>query len=354
MKYADGFRKLAFLAPAILVLGCSALTGSVPGAFRQEAVNDLNAFLPPSKTPFLPVRETQTGTSTATTTVLPPTATLEILITLTETPTPTLTLTVVVIPSATPTYTFSPYLSPTAAKTKKPAVYPTATPKSLAEIKLTATSTPLPTPTATVQSTATTTATEDPRSPTPTATLSGSETATPTFTETPTPTVTPTETQTPTITSTPTVTLTPLPTATPTPAPTTTGCATFNFEWEAQVAVMLNERRAEYGKYALTLNGALTNSARDHSVDMVVNKYMSHTGLDGSTVQERERRAGYYGRYWGEIIGGGTPTVAVNWWMNEPGHRDMVLGTNWPYVDFGVGYAYCPGQGWFTVDFGAP
>jgi len=120
------------------------------------------------------------------------------------------------------------------------------------------------------------------------------------------------------------------------------------------VAVMINDQRAQNGKYALTMNSMLTTSARAHSVDMVVNKYMSHTGLDGSTPQQREQRAGYYGRYWGEIIGGGTPTVAVNWWMNEPGHRDMVLGTNWPYVDYGVGYAFCAGQGWFTVDFGAP
>jgi uncharacterized protein YkwD len=87
---------------------------------------------------------------------------------------------------------------------------------------------------------------------------------------------------------------------------------------------------------------------------MVVNKFMSHTGSDGSTPQQREQRWGYYGRYWGEIIGGGTPSISVTWWMNEPGHRDMVLGTNWPYVDYGVGYAYCAGQGWFTVDFGAP
>jgi uncharacterized protein YkwD len=118
--------------------------------------------------------------------------------------------------------------------------------------------------------------------------------------------------------------------------------------------VLINQRRAENGKYALVMNDKLTTSARAHSVDMVVNKFMSHTGSDGSTPQQREHRAGYYGRYWGEIIGGGTPIISVNWWMNEPGHRDMVLGTNWPYVDYGVGYAYCSGQGWFTVDFGAP
>jgi uncharacterized protein YkwD len=350
MRRTNGFPKLALLAAAMLALGCSLVTGSIPGALKEESIRDLNAFLPPSNTPFLPVRATDTYPATPTATVLPPTdsptLTLAIQIAFTESPTPTLTI--VIYPSVTPASYVPPYLSPTITKTKQPAVYPSATPLPRVQITLTATATPLPSDTATETPTVTPTPTEDPRSPTPTKTLSGSETATPTMTETPTPSATSTATASPTVTRTPT------PTPTPTAGPTTTGCATFNFDWEAQVAVMINDERAKYGKYALRLDDRLTRSARAHSVDMVVNKYMSHTGLDGSTVQQREQREGYYGRYWGEIIGGGTPSVAVNWWMNEPGHRDMVLGTNWPYVDYGVGYAYCPGQGWFTVDFGAP
>ncbi|MGB7540231.1 MAG: CAP domain-containing protein [Anaerolineales bacterium] len=345
MRRAAGLHKLFVLIPALLALGCSLVTGSIPDAYKAEADRDLKAFGPPSNTPFLPVNPSATLPATASPTTLPPTdtptLTLTILFTLTGTDTPTPTLTIVIYPSVTPTLKITPYLSPTILKNKPPVIYPTATPK--VEVHITASPTPLPT--ATPQPTAT--PTEDPRSPTPTETLSGSETATPTRTETPTPTITPTQT------STPTVTQTPPPSATPTTGPAPTGCATFNFDWEAQVAVMLNEERAKYGKYPLVMNSMLTNSARAHSVDMVVNKFMSHTGSDGSTPQQREQRAGYYGRNWGEIIGGGTPSIAVTWWMNEPGHRDMVLGTNWPYVDYGVGYAYCPGQGWFTVDFGA-
>jgi uncharacterized protein YkwD len=345
-KGACGFRSWLLPAMALLALSCSMMTGAMADAYKQESVQDLNAFLPPSNTPFLPVRETIVPTAFPPTGM--PTATLTILFTLTGTDTPSPTLTVAVFPSVTPTPVFTPLLSPT-PKPKQPTAYPTATSKpQRVEITLTATLTPLPSATGTDTPTASPTPTEDPRSPTPTETLSGSETATPTRTETPTPTLTRTATPTPTVTD------TPPPTATRTAGPTSTGCATFNFEWEAEVAELINQRRAENGKYALVIDYRLTNSARAHSVDMVVNKFMSHTGSDGSTPQQREQRAGYYGRYWGEIIGGGTPTVAVNWWMNEPGHRDMVLGTNWPYVDYGVGYAYCPGQGWFTVDFGAP
>ncbi len=348
MKSAKVISKLFWPAAAILIFGCSLMTGSMPSAWKQGSAADLNAFMPPSNTPFLPGFISPTPLSAALVddppaTVAPsasPTPTITILIVITATGTSTPTVTVYVLPSVTPTAWRQPNLSPTITKTKVPQVYPSATSRPVAQAQSSPTATPLPTETPT--------ATNIPDTATPTATLSGSETATPTFTQTFTPTITPTATVTPTATR------TLLPSATPTPGPTSSGCATFNFDWEVQVAVMINDQRAQNGKYALTLNSALTNSARAHSVDMVVNKYMSHTGLDGSTPQQREQAAGYYGRYWGEIIAGGTPTIAVNWWMNEPGHRDMVLGTNWPYVDYGVGYAYCPGQGWFTVDFGAP
>jgi uncharacterized protein YkwD len=40
----------------------------------------------------------------------------------------------------------------------------------------------------------------------------------------------------------------------------------------------------------------------------------------------------------------------MDWWMNEPLHRDMILGN---FNDFGAGYARCDGDsGYFTVDFG--
>jgi uncharacterized protein YkwD len=348
MKNANALQKIFWPAAATLIFGCSLMTGSIPAAWKQGSAKDLSAFMPPSNTPFLPGISTPTPNSS----VLlddPPSAflpsasstpTITILIIITETATSSPTVTIMILPSVTPTGWSQPNLSPTITKTKVPRVYPTAT--SAPRSQLQSTTVPTQSDPATATATPIPSATVDPYTATPTATLSGSETATPTFTQTLTPTITPT------------VTPTPLPSATRTPAPPSQGCATFNYDWEAQVAVMINDQRAQNGKYALTMNGMLTTSARAHSVDMVVNKYMSHTGLDGSTPQQREQRAGYYGRYWGEIIGGGTPTVAVTWWMNEPGHRDMVLGTNWPYVDYGVGYAYCPGQGWFTVDFGAP
>jgi len=163
-----------------------------------------------------------------------------------------------------------------------------------------------------------------------------------------------TQTPTPSFTSTPSATATilvpPVPTATPRLTPVPSGCTlTHNGAFEQQLYVLINNERANVGLAPLTINGALEISAGLHSDDMAVNHFMSHTGSDGSTFWERAVRAGYTGRWGGEIImGGRSPEAAVDWWMNDAPHRDMILGD---LNDFGAGYAYCSGN-YFTVDFG--
>jgi uncharacterized protein YkwD len=154
----------------------------------------------------------------------------------------------------------------------------------------------------------------------------------------------PPSTQTPT----PTATSTPTPTWTLTPVPT--GCTlTHNSAFEQQLYVLINNERANVGLAPLTENGALEISAGLHSDDMAVNHFMSHTGSDGSTFWQRAVRAGYTGRWGGEIImGGSSPEAAVAWWMSDAPHRDMILGA---LDDFGAGYAHCSSN-YFTVDFG--
>jgi uncharacterized protein YkwD len=142
-----------------------------------------------------------------------------------------------------------------------------------------------------------------------------------------------------------------VPTATRTKTPS--GCTlTYNGAYEQQLITLINNERATAGLAPLTANGALETSAGLHSEDMAVNHFMSHTGSDGSTFWERAVRAGYTGRWGGEIIYGGggnsSPQTAVTWWMNDEPHRAMILGD---LDDFGAGYATCSG-GYFTVDFG--
>ena len=134
----------------------------------------------------------------------------------------------------------------------------------------------------------------------------------------------------------------------------------YNSGYEAQVLSLVNTQRTKAGLPVLSANSALATSARAHSVDQAVNNFMSHTGSDGSSPQDRIKRAGYTGNWWGEIIYAGsgsygTPANAVTWWMNDPPHAAIILGTH--YTDFGAGYAFCSTSSYgayFTVDFGGP
>ncbi len=141
----------------------------------------------------------------------------------------------------------------------------------------------------------------------------------------------------------------PTPTPAFTPTPTAPACLTHNGDFEQQLYDLINDIRAENGLVALTVNYSLEVSAGAHSEDMAVNHFISHTGSDGSTFWERAVRAGYTGRWGGEIImTANTPQAAVDWWMGDAPHRDMILSDT---DDFGAGYAHCT-AGYFTVDFG--
>jgi uncharacterized protein YkwD len=364
MRNASGYRRFFWLAAATLLFGCSVMTGSIPGALGRESVKDLNSFGPPSNTPFLPNLATRTLPA-ADSPGDPATATFTIVLVFSETVTPvsTPTETLMVFPSRTPTVAVTIYVLPTVTPTRvypsqpqpsstpRPISYPSATPTIF--VPPTKTSTPVPTATSTPGAGGAATAV-------PTGTTL--PTITPTGTSQPTETSTGQSLPTATITPTPTATITLRPTATKTTAPTSTGCVVYNYDYESQTASLLNQQRNQNGLPSLSVNGALTNSARGHSIDMVIHNLGQHEGSDGSTPKQRIKAAGYPGSWWGEIIywGGGsygTPSRAVTWWMNDPPHKDVILGTH--YTDFGVGYVYCStymssGGGFFTVDFGGP
>jgi len=131
----------------------------------------------------------------------------------------------------------------------------------------------------------------------------------------------------------------------------------FNDAYESQVITLINNERVNAGLSPLQENSSLKTSSRNHSLDMAINSFISHTGSDGSSYWTRAVAAGYTGRWGGEIIYSGsgvynTPENAVKWWMNDPPHKAVILGN---YNDFGSGYAYCSTgtyRAYFTVDFG--
>jgi uncharacterized protein YkwD len=125
---------------------------------------------------------------------------------------------------------------------------------------------------------------------------------------------------------------------------------------EAAILSGINERRGSNALAPLAAVPELTQSARRHSLDMAVAGFTSHTGSDGSTARDRMRDACYEPAWAGEIIGwgfGGNPESLLDWWMNSPAHKAMILSEN--FEDYGAGYIQLDESDWgyyWTVNFG--
>jgi len=102
--------------------------------------------------------------------------------------------------------------------------------------------------------------------------------------------------------------------------------------------VLVNEFRNENGLHNLVLNTELNKAALNHSTDMNVNNYFSHTGLDGSNFVARIRRTNYTGSPRGENIAFGQPTVQSvhNAWINSEGHKNNILNSQ--ITEMGLGH----------------
>jgi uncharacterized protein YkwD len=147
------------------------------------------------------------------------------------------------------------------------------------------------------------------------------------------------------------------PTPTPSPTPTSTPIPPDDSANEEAIINGLNQQRNSNGLPSLAMVSELTQAARRHSRDMADHNFTDHTGSDGSDGGQRMEEAGYDWIGWGEIIGwgfGGDTTRMIDWWMNSPPHKAIILSNN--FTDFGAGYAYNANSQWrhyWTVNFGA-
>ncbi len=124
------------------------------------------------------------------------------------------------------------------------------------------------------------------------------------------------------------------PTITPTPCP-----LPGMLPEEQAVLDWINVARFNEGLPPLSLDIRLEQAARAHSQDMAAHGRLSHTGSDGSSLQERLIRVGYPFAEASELIAGAeaNPRSLVNLWLNsQEGHRDILLG---PWDNVGVGLA---------------
>ena len=122
-----------------------------------------------------------------------------------------------------------------------------------------------------------------------------------------------------------------------------------------EIVSLINNARAAAGLPALTVNSQLAAAAQGHSTDMACFGLLSHSGSNGSTIQQRIAAAGYSSAYSEEMIyAGGYPQDAMDWWMGDPQHHDIILDRR--VNEIGVGYAYVSDSaygGYYTVDLGS-
>jgi uncharacterized protein YkwD len=121
---------------------------------------------------------------------------------------------------------------------------------------------------------------------------------------------------------------------------------------EAGVLGDINAFRQQHGLRPLHFSTALGAAARQHSTEMALRGYFSHSSADGSSFDRRIAR--YYpmsqSRYWsvGENLLWSSPDVdaggALQMWENSPPHRENLLTPRWREVGISaVHVASAPG-----------
>ena len=87
----------------------------------------------------------------------------------------------------------------------------------------------------------------------------------------------------------------------------------------------------------LTWNDQLAKAAYDHSKDMQLNNYFSHTGLDGSSPGSRMTAEGYIWKTYGENIANGftTEQSVMNGWLGSEGHCKNIMNAGFKEIGAG-------------------
>jgi len=107
-----------------------------------------------------------------------------------------------------------------------------------------------------------------------------------------------------------------------------------------EVLTLTNQHRATKSCPPLTMNHKLYTLAYNHSQDMALNDFFSHTSPTHGGVDARLAAVGYTWSGWAENIAAGysTSSDVVTGWLNSPGHRANI--ENCFLTEIGVGYFY--------------
>lgn len=113
----------------------------------------------------------------------------------------------------------------------------------------------------------------------------------------------------------------------------------------AEPAVLheVNRIRGNHGLAPLLMDGEVQGVAGERSGSMARLGYFGHVAPNGQDAGDLLRKRGINYRYWGEVIGwtrhmgldeGGR--WMVDWWMDSPTHRDLLLSRKFNYAGVGI------------------
>lgn len=110
--------------------------------------------------------------------------------------------------------------------------------------------------------------------------------------------------------------------------------------FEAQLFDLTNAARVEHGLGVLSFDKAVQATARDHSKDMAVNNYFSHTNKEGQSPFDRMTEDGIAYRTAGENLAAGQSSsiFAHEGLMNSLGHRENILHPAFESLAVGVAF----------------
>jgi hypothetical protein len=106
----------------------------------------------------------------------------------------------------------------------------------------------------------------------------------------------------------------------------------------SDLLTLTNQKRAENGLAALTINDQLANAAEQKANHMFANNYWAHIAPDGTTPWYFIKNAGYDYLYAGENLARGftSSNDVINAWMASPTHRENMLSKNYNDVGFAI------------------
>ena len=117
----------------------------------------------------------------------------------------------------------------------------------------------------------------------------------------------------------------------------------------------INEARRQFNLQELSVSADLSAAAQKHTNDMAEAEHNQHTGSDGSMPADRFLQFGYANGYAGEATAWGfaDPRQAVEFWVNSPGHRPIILNRYTSEVGLGYTVDYVAPSVWYwTAEFG--